>query len=63
MTTVVRATRIAYLERGRVVASGSHAGLLDDCPPYRQLYETQFKRQEADGPPPAGDGAEVAARA
>ena len=63
LSTVLRATRIAYLERGRVVASGSHAGLLDDCPPYRQLYETQFKRQEADGPPPAGDGAEVAARA
>jgi ABC-type multidrug transport system fused ATPase/permease subunit len=62
LSTVLRATRIAYLERGRVVASGPHAELLETCPPYGRLYETQFRRQEVDGPAAAGE-AGIAARA
>ncbi len=32
-------TRIVVLDRGRVVAAGSHSQLLTTCPLYRQLYD------------------------
>ncbi|HEX2032584.1 MAG TPA: ABC transporter ATP-binding protein [Chloroflexota bacterium] len=45
LSTVRRANRIIYLEAGRILASGSHETLLGTCAAYRQLYETQFKRE------------------
>ena len=42
LSTVQHADRIVVLERGRVVATGSHGELMDREGPYRRLYELQF---------------------
>jgi ABC-type multidrug transport system fused ATPase/permease subunit len=36
---------VAFLDGGRVVASGTHRELLDDCPAYRRVVirETDFE--------------------
>ena len=46
LSTIQRATQIAYLEGGRVLAYGSHERLLETCAPYRHLYDTQFRPQD-----------------
>jgi subfamily B ATP-binding cassette protein MsbA len=42
LSTVQHADRIVVLERGRVVASGAHAELLEQDGLYRRLYDLQF---------------------
>ena len=54
LSTVVRAHQIAYLDAGRVAATGTHAELLERFPPYRQLYEAQFQVQDSAAAPLAG---------
>lgn len=44
-STIARADRIVVLNEGRLVASGSHAELLDCSPFYVNLCETQFAAQ------------------
>jgi subfamily B ATP-binding cassette protein MsbA len=41
-------TRVVVLERGRVIATGTHAELVENCSAYRQLYQAQL-RGEAPG--------------
>lgn len=41
LSTLRNADRILVLEAGRVVGFGSHAALLEDCPIYRSLWDTQ----------------------
>jgi subfamily B ATP-binding cassette protein MsbA len=36
-------TRVVVLERGRVIASGKHADLVENCPAYRRLYQAQVR--------------------
>jgi subfamily B ATP-binding cassette protein MsbA len=36
-------TRVVVLERGRVIATGGHADLLENCAAYRRLYEAQVR--------------------
>ncbi len=43
LSTVLGADKIVVMEKGRIVSIGTHAFLLEDCPLYRKLYETQFK--------------------
>ncbi len=43
LTTLQQVDRIIVLERGRVVAEGTHAELLDEKGIYANLYEAQFK--------------------
>ncbi|MBS3734603.1 MAG: ABC transporter ATP-binding protein [Phycisphaerae bacterium] len=40
--TVLSADRIAVMDAGRVIDTGTHAELLDRCGVYEQLYRTQF---------------------
>lgn len=40
-------TRIVVLDRGRVVATGSHVELLTACPVYQQLWDAQTQRAAA----------------
>ena len=42
LSTVQHADRILVLDRGRLVASGRHAELLEQDGPYRRLYQLQF---------------------
>jgi ABC-type multidrug transport system fused ATPase/permease subunit len=34
-------TGVVVVERGRVIATGKHADLLENCAPYRRLYHAQ----------------------
>ena len=42
--TVMSADLIAVMDEGRIIATGTHKELLDSCPLYRGLYETQFHK-------------------
>lgn len=43
LSTVLGADRIVVMERGRVVAQGAHAALLESCLLYARLYDMQFR--------------------
>ena len=40
--SVMNADRILVLDEGKLVGSGSHAALLEDCPIYRDIYRSQM---------------------
>ena len=44
VSTIQNADFILVLEGGKVVGQGKHNDLLDNCPIYREIYETQVKR-------------------
>jgi subfamily B ATP-binding cassette protein MsbA len=48
-------TRAVVLERGRVIATGTHAELLENCAAYRRLYQAQFHENSGDGGTGGGD--------
>ncbi len=39
--------KVLFLDRGRLLATGTHEQLLDTCPPYAALYEAQAARRAA----------------
>jgi ATP-binding cassette, subfamily B, bacterial MsbA len=43
LSTVIKADRIIVLDQGRIVGDDKHDKLLESCPLYRRLYETQFQ--------------------
>lgn len=48
LSTILHVDRIAVLEEGRLIATGTHQSLLRDCPLYAKLAELQF--QESGSP-------------
>ncbi|MHB1268894.1 MAG: ABC transporter ATP-binding protein [Acidithiobacillus ferriphilus] len=54
LATVIHASRIAVLDKGRLIAVGNHRELLESCPIYRQFAQLQRLHHEA-----GGDGAEM----
>ena len=52
-------TRVVVLERGRVIATGAHAELLENCATYRRLYQAQLRGEAAgiDAPDAGGKAA------
>ena len=42
ISTVLRADKIVVLDRGRVIAQGTHAELMQSSPVYREIYESQL---------------------
>ncbi len=51
LATVRRADRILVMNRGRIVAQGSHASLMEDSALYRRLARLQFMEAESDSEP------------
>ena len=35
------------LEDGRLAGKGTHARLMESCPVYREIYDSQFRREAA----------------
>ncbi len=56
--TVMHADQILVMEDGRIVGAGTHGELLDSCPLYREISESQAMEAErwkkGSGPPSAG---------
>ncbi|MDR3138730.1 MAG: ABC transporter ATP-binding protein/permease [Treponema sp.] len=44
--TIMGAEKIIVLDKGRIVGTGTHAGLLEECPEYREIAESQFSQEE-----------------
>ena len=45
VSAIQNADFILVLDGGQVVGQGNHAELLDNCPIYREIYETQIKKE------------------
>lgn len=43
LSTIKKATKIVVVNEGEIVGMGSHDELIQDCPLYKKLYETQFQ--------------------
>lgn len=46
ISTVLHADRIVVLDKGKVVGVGSHAELLETCPTYREIAQSQLSEGE-----------------
>ena len=46
-SSIRHANQILVLEDGRVAGMGTHAELMENCPVYREIHESQFGKEEA----------------
>ncbi|MCB1706767.1 MAG: ATP-binding cassette domain-containing protein [Halioglobus sp.] len=49
LSTILHADKIAVLEGGRLIATGTHQQLLGDCPLYARLASLQFRDTDVSG--------------
>jgi len=45
-SSIMQADKILVLDDGRVVGMGTHQELLEGCDIYREIYESQFRRED-----------------
>ena len=45
--SIQHADQILVLEDGGLAGKGTHGDLLESCPVYREIYESQFRKEEA----------------
>lgn len=45
--SIQQADKILVLEDGMLAGQGTHMQLLESCPVYREIYESQFRKEEA----------------
>ena len=46
-STIMHADKIVVLDEGRAVGIGTHDELLENCEVYREIYDSQFKKEGA----------------
>ena len=46
-SSIQHADQIVVLDDGRAVGVGTHLDLLETCPVYREIYDSQFKKEAA----------------
>ena len=46
VSSIMDATKIIVLNEGRVVGEGTHKELLESCPVYREIAESQLSKEE-----------------
>ena len=46
VSTIMHAQQIIVLDEGRVVGKGTHEQLLESCPEYREIAQSQLSKEE-----------------
>lgn len=46
LSTIIGADRILFLDDGKIEASGNHKYLLNNCPKYKDLYESEISKND-----------------
>jgi ATP-binding cassette subfamily B multidrug efflux pump len=56
ISTVLKADKIVVLDKGRIMAQGTHRELMQSSPIYREIYDSQLGNGAQSEPAPAEDG-------
>ena len=46
VSTILNAEQIIVLDEGKIVGRGTHRELLETCPTYREIAESQLSKEE-----------------
>ena len=47
ISTVMHADEILVLDEGRLAGKGTHSELLESCEVYQEIYQSQFRKEDA----------------